>query len=136
MRGTPTGFPTILSFFRNTSLHFNRLGPFTSPWEVGEAGAGGGEGAFLWLASTVAQSQVLSARRGLETMGRTRAREPAASQFMQGKSPLRRFSGKPAIRIFPQSWNNEPLPVAPSIFVAFIRGQSPTVSETLVLYLR
>lgn len=70
-------------FFWNTSLHFNRLGPFTSPWEVGEAG-----GAFLWLASTVAQSQILSARRGLETMGRRRTRERAASRFMHGKSPL------------------------------------------------
>lgn len=46
------------------------------------------EGAFLWLASTVAQSQILSARGGLETMGCRRTRERAASRFMHGKSPL------------------------------------------------
>lgn len=48
---------------QNTSPHLSRLGPFTSPWEVGESR---GEGAFLWYASTLAQSQILSARRGLE----------------------------------------------------------------------
>lgn len=73
---------------QNTSLHFNRLSPFASPWEVLESGVGWGDGGGLFVVRHYGTISDLISTVWPRTMGSTQACERPASQFMYEKSPL------------------------------------------------
>lgn len=90
----------------NTSLHFNRLSPFMSPWEVEESGEGGKEpfcgSPQLWRNFRSYQHAAAS------NNGKYTGLWASCKLVHVGKiTSLRHLSQKPALSIFPQSWNNE-----------------------------
>lgn len=106
VRETPTVFPTILSF--------PGIPPCISTASVLSRRRGRSESRETEKRSLFVVRRNYAAILDListlwpRTMGSTQACDRAASQFMFGKSPLSVVSPrKPAISIFPQSWNNE-----------------------------